>query len=132
PQEPVKAIVRLWEECFKDEEMTTGLGKVNQLIWLDYSQDGKDCGIWIDCRDGKLAAGGGKPSEEPDLTMSLSADNAHLTWLNKLNPVQAIAQKKILVKGSASGLLKLAPKLPKVAKIYVQVLKDLGWEDKVV
>jgi hypothetical protein len=36
------------------------------------------------------------------------------------------------VKGSATGLLKLAPKLKKVAAIYVAVLKDLGWEDKIL
>jgi len=132
PSEPVKAFVRLFEEVFKDPEMVTGLAAVNQLIWLDYTQDGKDCGFWFDCRDGKLQVGPGKPKGDPDLTLSLSADNAHLTWANKLNPVQAISQKKILVKGSATGLLKLAPKLPKVAKIYVQVLKDLGMEDKLV
>jgi len=66
------------------------------------------------------------------LIMSLSADDAHLSWLNKLNPVMAITRKKIRVKGSATGLLKLAPKLKKVAVIYEQVLKELGWEDKIV
>jgi putative sterol carrier protein len=74
----------------------------------------------------------GKPGEEPDLTMSLSADDAHRSWSNKLNPVMAITRKKIRVKGSATGLLKLAPKLKKVAKIYAEVLKDLGWEDKIL
>ena len=42
----------------------------------------------------------------------------------------AITRGQIKVKGSATGLLKLAPKLKKVAIIYEQVLKDLGMEDK--
>jgi hypothetical protein len=44
----------------------------------------------------------------------------------------AITRKKIRVKGSATGLLKLAPKLKKVAVIYNQALKDLGMEDKII
>jgi hypothetical protein len=44
----------------------------------------------------------------------------------------AITRKKIRVKGSAVGLLKLAPKLKKVAEIYAVILKDLGWEDKIL
>ena len=76
--------------------------------------------------------GTGIPSGTPDLTMSLSADDAHRSWSNKLNPVMAITRKKIRVKGSATGLLKLAPKLKKVAVIYKKVLTDLGWADKIM
>jgi hypothetical protein len=64
--------------------------------------------------------------------MSLSADDAHRSWSDKLNPVVAITRKKIRVKGSATGLLKLAPKLKKVAVAYNEVLRDLGWEDKII
>jgi len=130
--EPIKAFVKLFEEGMNNAELSAGMETVNQVIWFDYTQDGPECSFWICAKPGNLAVGPGKPKEEPDMTMTLSADNAHLSWLNKLNPVQAIAQKKILVKGSATGLLKLAPKLPKVAMLYVQVLKDLGWEDKIV
>ena len=86
----------------------------------------------MDSRGGELKYGAGKPAGEPDLTMSLSADDAHRSWSDKLNPVMAITRKKIRVKGSATGLLKLAPKLKKVAAIYMTVLKDLGWEDKII
>ncbi len=44
----------------------------------------------------------------------------------------AITRKKIRVKGWATGLLKLAPKLKKVAEMYEGVLKELGWEDKIL
>jgi putative sterol carrier protein len=64
--------------------------------------------------------------------MSLSADDAHRSWSNKLNPVMAITRKKIRVKGSATGLLKLAPKLKKVAVIYEKTLTDLGMADKIM
>jgi hypothetical protein len=64
--------------------------------------------------------------------MSLSADDAHRSWSNKLNPVMAITRKKIRVKGSATGLLKLAPKLKRVASIYGNTLREMGWEGKII
>jgi len=67
----------------------------------------------LDSRNGNLSVGPGKPADEPDLVMSLSVDDAHRSWSNKLNPVLAITRKKSRVKGSAIGLLKLAPKLKK-------------------
>lgn len=131
-QEPIKAFIALFKEAAKDEELKKGLMKVNQLIWFDYTEEGPDCSFHVDSREGQLNVAAGKPDEDPDLTMSLSADDAHRSWSNKLNPIMAITRKKIRVKGNATALLKLAPKLRKVAVIYNGVLKDLGWEDKVL
>jgi putative sterol carrier protein len=127
--EPIEAFVKLFEKGFEDPDLSGGLKKVNQLIWFDYTQDGPDCSFWVDCRGGVLKTGPGKPEDEPNLIMSLSADDAHRSWSNKLNPVMAITRKKIRVKGSATGLLKLAPKLKKVAVLYVETLKELGKDD---
>ncbi len=131
--EPIKAFIKLFESAAQDEELHEGLKKVNQLIWFDYTEDGPNCSFHVDSRGGmEVKVAPGKPADEPDLIMSLSADDAHRSWSNKLNPVMAITRRKIRVKGSATGLLKLAPKLKKVAVVYEQVLKDLGWEDKVL
>lgn len=130
--EPIKAFLALFEAAANDPELSAGLKKVNQLIWFDYTQDGPDCSFHVDCRDGSITAAQGKPAEDPNLIMSLSADDAHRSWSNKLNPVMAITRKKIRVKGSATGLLKLAPKLKKVAVLYNKALTDLGWEDKIM
>lgn len=130
--EPITAFLKLFEAAKNDPELSTGLKKVNQLIWFDYTEEGPDCSFHVDCRGGNIEATAGKPSEAPDLVMSLSADDAHRSWSNKLNPVMAITRRKIRVKGSATGLLKLAPKLKKVAVIYEGVLKDLGWQDKIL
>ena len=130
--EPIQAFIKLFQGAMADAELSSGLKKLNQLILFDYTEDGPNCSFWIDTRAGNLDVGPGKPSEEPDMTMSLSADDAHRSWSNKLNPVMAITRKKIRVKGSAVGLLKLAPKLKKVAESYAGVLKNLGWEDKIL
>jgi putative sterol carrier protein len=132
-KQPIDAFLKMFDKCMKDPELSEGLKKVNQLILFDYTQDGPDCSFWIDTRGGKLTAGPGKPtSGTPDLVMSLSADDAHRSWSNKLNPVMAITRGKIKVKGSATGLLKLAPKLKRVAELYNQVLEETGLEDKIL
>jgi putative sterol carrier protein len=130
--EPIKAFLELFERAKVDPELSEGLKKVNQLIWFDYTENGPTCSFHVDCRAGDIKVAAGKPDDQPDLTMSLSADDAHRSWSNKLNPVMAITRKKIRVKGSATGLLKLAPKLKKVAALYVGTLKDLGWESKII
>ena len=131
-KEPIEAFLKMFEKCMVDPELSVGLKKVNQVILFDYTQDGPDCSFWIDTRGGKLTAGAGKPSDKPDLIMSLSADDAHRSWSNKLNPVMAITRGKIKVKGSATGLLKLAPKLKRVAELYNEVLQESGQADKIL
>ncbi len=132
PQEVVTVISKMWEEVGKDPELSPLAAKLNQLIVFDYTEDGPGCAVWVDCRNGGFKVGSGIPEGSPDLTMSLSADNAHRSWSNKLNPVMAITMKKIRIKGSATGLLKLVPKLKKVAVIYNQVLTDMGMTDKIM
>ncbi|MGA8833157.1 MAG: SCP2 sterol-binding domain-containing protein, partial [Desulfomonilaceae bacterium] len=122
----------LFNRAKQGTELYEGLKKVNQFIWFDYTENGPNCSFYVDCRGGEVKVSPGKPDDQPDLTMSLSADDAHRSWSNKLNPVMAITRKKIRIKGSATGLLKLAPKLKKVAMIYNVTLKDLGWESKII
>lgn len=128
-EEPINVLVPLFEKLFKDDDLGAGLSKVNQLVLYDYTEDGPNCSFWMDTRDGKREVGPGKPADNPDLVMSLSADDAHRCWSNKLNPVIAITRKKIRVKGSATGLLKLAPKLKKIAGYYNSILEEKGFNE---
>ncbi len=130
--EAATTILKLQEEAFKDPDLGTSMKKVNQLIVYDYSESGPGCKVWVDCRNNQLKAGIGDPPGEPDLVMSLNADDAHKAWSNKLNPIVAITRRKIRIKGSATGLLKLSPKLKKTAAIYNRVLTELGMADKIL
>lgn len=126
--EAIEMLVQLFKKVFEDPDLAPGFKKVNQLIQFDYTQDGPNCCFFIDTRNGELKTGPGKTDEDPALVMSLSADDAHRAWSNKLNVVMAITRKKIKVKGSATGLLKLAPKLKRISEIYAEVLKENGKE----
>jgi putative sterol carrier protein len=130
PAQPITAFMKLFSKTTQDEDLRKSMLGLNQLILFDYTQDGPDCAIWLDARNNQLSYGPGKPPGEPDLTLSTGADEAHLSWANKLNAVQAITRGKIKVRGSAAALLKLAPKSKKTAEYYTEALKELGWEDK--
>lgn len=130
--EAMTTIKKMFEAAFLDPELGESMKKLKQVILFDYSEDGPGAKVWLDCRDGKLSTGIGEPPAPPDLVMSCSADDGHRSWSNKLNPVVAITRKKVRVKGSATGLLKLAPKLKKMAVLYNQVLADNGMADKII
>jgi len=132
PEQALEAITRLHQKVEQDADLLKGMMKVNQLIWYDYTQDGEDCGFWVDCRGGKFRYGSGRPAEDPDLVMSLSLSDAHRAWSNKLNVVQAITRRKIKIKGSATGLLKLVPKQKKVAALYNEVLREMGLSKMII
>lgn len=130
PSQAITAFLKLMEKIEQDEKLLAGIKKINQLIWYDYTQDGEDCSFWSDCRNGGFSYGPGRPQETPGLTLSLSADEGHLSWANKINATMAITRRKIRVKGSVVGLLRLAPKSRRVAVLYQEVLTDLGWQEK--
>ncbi|MBP7737680.1 MAG: SCP2 sterol-binding domain-containing protein [Spirochaetes bacterium] len=129
-QEAVTAIKKMWDLIGENQELREAAKKVNQLILFDYSVDEPNCGVWFDCRDGGYTVGTGIPSDTPDLTMSCSLDDAHLSWMDQLNPVIAITRKRVKVKGNATGMLRLVPKLKIVKEIYKKALTDLGMADK--
>ncbi len=131
-KEAIDLFVKLFEEGFKNPDLSEGLKKVNQLIWYDYTQSGPNCSFWLDCRGGEHKVGPGKPADEPDFVMSLSADNGHRLWLNKLNSVLAITTGKIKIKGSMLGIMKLSPKMKQVSELYVKVLKDEGKDHLII
>jgi len=130
--EAKNTILKFQQEVLKDAELSGAMQKLNQLIVYDYSESGAGCKVWMNSRDGKLDCGIGEPPGEPDLVLSLTADDGHRAWSNKLNAVVAITRKKIRIKGSATGLLKLVPKQKRTAEIYNKVLTDLGMTDKII
>jgi putative sterol carrier protein len=130
--EPVTAFVKLFEAAFRDESLAREIGKVNQLVWFDYTQSGPNCSFYIDSRNGNTEVKAGKPVETPDLILSLSADDGHLAWSNKLRILSAMLRNRLRVKGPTKAIRKLSPALTKISKIYAGVLTELGWEDRII
>lgn len=64
----------------------------------------------------------------PDIEMTMPADLAHQFWQGKLNLVQALAQKKIIMKGNQLKVLGLLPAVEPLYKKYPELLKEKGLE----
>lgn len=70
----------------------------------------------------------GTTTLKPDIEMTMPADIAHQFWQGKLNLVQALAQKKIILKGNQLKVLGLLPAVEPLYKKYPALLQEKGLE----
>ena len=64
---------------------------------------------------------------KPDIEMSMAADVAHQFWQGKVNLVEALAKKKIVLKGNQLKVLGLLPAVEPLYKKYPELLKEKGY-----
>ncbi len=125
-EEMEKAVLGVIEKCFEDPELRAvgeGLGKT-----VSFNYNDPDVSIWIESKDESIKWGEGQAPTEPDVELSLTADDGHKVWSNKLNLLMAIGRKKIKIKGNPAQLLKLAPMIKKATPHYHEVLREIGKE----
>lgn len=70
----------------------------------------------------------GKTDLKPDIEMSMQADVAHQFWQGKVNLVEALARKRIILKGNQLKVLGLLPAVEPLYKRYPELLKEKGLE----
>jgi hypothetical protein len=66
---------------------------------------------------------------KPDIEMTMAADVAHHFWQGKVNLVEALMKKKILLKGNQLKVLSLLPAVEPLYKKYPELLKEKGYGD---
>ncbi len=66
---------------------------------------------------------------KPDIEMSMPADLAHQFWQGKLNLVEALAKKRIILKGNQLKVLGLLPAVEPLYKKYPELLREKGLEN---
>jgi len=64
---------------------------------------------------------------KPDIEMTMAADVAHQFWQGKVNLVEALARKKIVLKGNQLKVLGLLPAVEPLYKKYPELLKEKGY-----
>lgn len=65
-----------------------------------------------------------------DVEMVQSSDTAHEFWSGQLNPVRAIATGRVRARGDVAGALKLLPAIRPAFRLYPEVLRELGLEER--
>lgn len=65
---------------------------------------------------------------KPDIEMTMQADVAHQFWQGKVNLVEALARKRIILKGNQLKVLGLLPAVEPLYKKYPELLKEKGLE----
>lgn len=126
PEEVRDAVLGMLDKSYKDEYIQKKGNDIRNLIVLEYHDP--DLLIWVDSRSGETEYGAGDPPDEPDVIISASSDDAHRVWSNKFNVLLGITQKKIMISGNATKILKLLPLLRKFAKNYNATLCEIGKE----
>jgi hypothetical protein len=63
---------------------------------------------------------------KPDIEMSMAADVAHAFWHGRVNLVEALAKKRILLKGNQLKVLSLLPAVQSLYAVYPQLLREKG------
>ncbi len=126
-EEISKTVIKMYDKMKEDQEVKKKTSAINKLIVYKYFNP--DVEIWWDTREGKFEYGAGEAPGKFDVRMTLSADDAHRAWSNKLNAVMAITRKKIKVEGAITDLLKLTSLQKKFAEAYNQALTEMGKQD---
>ena len=124
--EVYEAVTGMLGKAAEDPVIVKKTEGLKYMVLYEYTDP--DLRIWIDSRGEETTFGRGDPPEEPNIVMSLSADDAHKAWSNKLNVMVAIARRKLRIRGEATKLLKMTPLLKRWAVCYNNQLREMGLE----
>ncbi len=99
-----------------DDIRRTWLG-LNALVQVRLQEP--EIAVFIDTRGGReMRIKPGIAAEEPDLTLSLTADSFHDIYTGRLNVFTAFATRRIKAEGNSALIMKTAWTLPQAIQIY--------------
>ncbi len=122
-----RVIGTLLERVSADPEMAEPLLKGDMVIRFNYRDP--EATVTIDLRKQPISYSFGPNDLKADVEMRMSADTSHRFWSGRLNVAQAIATRKIVSRGSIAKALKLLPAIKPAFPLYVEVLRELGYQE---
>jgi putative sterol carrier protein len=119
---------KLFRELAEDEDLAPVFRKANTIVQYDYTEP--DSRITVRLQEGEPGdVDFGETEMEPEVTMKMKADTAHLFWLGRVNVTTAIARGEIRPQGPVSKILKLVPLTKPVFPRYQAQLEADGRRD---
>lgn len=126
-----ECVGELMNRAAKDPNVGPKIGKSGSIIQFKYSEP--EAMTTINARDKATQPGcfidvfHGSSNLAPDIVMSMKADVSHLFWQGKVNLIEAIGKKQMVIeKGSLPKILKLLPAITPLFKLYPVLLKEKG------
>lgn len=87
----------------------------------------------VDCTQDPPQVVNDPPADAPaEISLKMSADDAHRFWQGKLNMTVALAKKQVQVAGPMGKMLKLLPAMRPAFPRYREFLEANGFSDKVI
>jgi hypothetical protein len=127
-QDVYGTIGKLFEDLAVDDELGPKFRKSDTIVRYEFRDP--DSTITLRLQEGKPGdVDYGDSAMDPDVTMSMDADTAHLFWLGKVNVTVAMARGQIKAKGPVAKILKLVPLTKPVYPRYKAQLEQQGRQD---
>jgi hypothetical protein len=125
-------LVAVFDTLMKDDAIRQKALDSNLLVKFAYVNPVGE--YWIDCRGDEVKVYPGGPPEElePDATLSMELDTAHVFWCGQLNLLGALSSGEIQAEGSVPKLLKMLPVIKPAYDIYTGLLEEKGLEDLII
>jgi hypothetical protein len=127
-EELYRFVGRLLRDLSDDPELGPLFRKANTIV--QYRTTNPDAVITAKLLDGESGqVDFGETELQPQVTMWMEADQAHLFWLGKVRPTLALAKGDMQARGPVAKILKLVPLARSGFDRYVKMLEDAGRED---
>jgi hypothetical protein len=127
-QEVYDTIGKLFQELTEDEELAPKWRTADTIVRYQLTEP--ESAITIRLQEGAPDdVDFGDSEMEPEVTMSMKADTAHLFWLGKVNVTMAIARGEIKPTGPVAKILKLVPLTKPLYGRYKTMLEQDGRAD---
>jgi putative sterol carrier protein len=122
----------LMDRAKSDPQIGPKIAKSGVIIQFKYTEP--DAVTTVNARSKPTQPGAfvdvinGPTDLKPDIEMTMAADTAHQFWQGKVNLVEALARKKIVLKGNQLKVLGLLPAVEPLYKKYPELLREKGLE----
>ncbi len=121
-------IGRLFRELAEDEEVGPQFREANTIVRYEHTEPDAAITVRLEA-EGPADVDFGESEMEPEVTMTMKADTAHLFWLGRVNVTVALARGQIKASGPAAKILKLVPLTKPVFPRYKALLEAQGRTD---
>ena len=125
PQQAEPFVLGYFERLRANDDIRRGWLGLDALVQVRVQEP--DVAVFIDTRGGReMRVSPGVTAEQPDLTLTMSADSFHGIYAGQLNVFTAFADRRVRAEGNAALVMQTAWTLPAAIRIYREHCASAG------